>query len=87
MTLGFSVDELLPKARGGGVLKMGLASLADDEWLQPDPDLAAREAGVQGIYGPGSNVVECAADVLRLLGHNMPPPGEDVGDEMSEAAE
>jgi methylmalonyl-CoA mutase len=42
-----------------------------------------REAGVQGIYGPGSNVVECAADVLRLLGHNMPPAGE----ELSEAAE
>jgi len=42
-----------------------------------------REAGVQGIYGPGSNVVECAADLLRLLGHNMPPPGE----EMKEAAE
>ena len=35
-----------------------------------------RDAGVQGIYGPGSNVVECAADVLRLLGHNMPPLGE-----------
>ncbi len=34
-----------------------------------------REAGVQGIYGPGSNVVECAADMLRLLGHNMPPVG------------
>ena len=32
-----------------------------------------REAGVQGIYGPGSNVVECAGDMLRLLGHNMPP--------------
>ncbi|MCB5426064.1 methylmalonyl-CoA mutase [Altererythrobacter sp. CC-YST694] len=32
-----------------------------------------REAGVQGIYGPGSNVVECAADMLRLLGHNMGP--------------
>jgi len=42
-----------------------------------------REKGVQGIYGPGSNVVECAADMLRLLGHNMPPAGE----EMSEAAE
>ena len=42
-----------------------------------------REAGVQGIYGPGSNVVECAADVLRLLGHNMPPAGEDL----DEAAE
>ena len=35
-----------------------------------------RDAGVQGIYGPGSNVVECAADVLRLLGHNMPPLGD-----------
>jgi len=32
-----------------------------------------RQAGVVGIYGPGSNVVECAADILRLLGHNMPP--------------
>lgn len=36
-----------------------------------------RQAGVQGIYGPGSNVVECAADVLRLLGHNM-APAEDA---------
>ena len=35
-----------------------------------------KTAGVQGIYGPGSNVVECAADVLRLLGHNMPPADE-----------
>jgi methylmalonyl-CoA mutase len=32
-----------------------------------------RDAGVVGIYGPGSNIVDCAADVLRLLGHNMPP--------------
>ena len=39
-----------------------------------------RDAGVQGIYGPGSNVVECAADLLRLLGHNMPPPGETFGE-------
>ncbi len=37
-----------------------------------------REAGVQGIYGPGSNVVECAADMLRLLGHNMPPVGSQL---------
>ncbi len=46
-----------------------------------------REAGVQGIYGPGSNVVECAADLLRLLGHNMPPPGSELGGEELEAAE
>ena len=37
-----------------------------------------RDAGVQGIYGPGSNVVECAADMLRLLGHNMPPLGSEL---------
>ncbi|AOL94625.1 methylmalonyl-CoA mutase [Porphyrobacter sp. LM 6] len=42
-----------------------------------------REAGVQGIYGPGSNVVECAADILVLLGHNMPP----LGAGLDEAAE
>ena len=45
MSLGFSVDELLPKARGGGVLKMGLAKLDESDWLQPEPDLAARAAG------------------------------------------
>ncbi|MXO90048.1 heme-dependent oxidative N-demethylase family protein [Pontixanthobacter aquaemixtae] len=42
MTLGFSVNELLPKARGGGQLKMGLVKLSEGEWLQPDPDVAAR---------------------------------------------
>jgi len=35
-----------------------------------------RQAGVVGIYGPGSNIVECAADILTLLGHNMPLLGE-----------
>lgn len=35
-----------------------------------------RDAGVAGIYGPGTNLVDCAADVLRLLGHNMPPVDE-----------
>ena len=42
--LGFSVEELLPKARGGGALKMGLTALGEDEWLQPSPDLVARAA-------------------------------------------
>ena len=35
-----------------------------------------RERGVAGIYGPGTNIVDSAADVLRLLGHNMPPVEE-----------
>jgi hypothetical protein len=44
VTLGFSVDELLPRARGGGPLKIGLAVLSETEWLQPEPDVAARNA-------------------------------------------
>ncbi len=49
--------------------------------IPPQDYQMLRDAGVVGIYGPGSNIVECAADVLRLLGHNMPPEG------LSEAAE
>jgi hypothetical protein len=44
VTLGFSVDALLPKARGGGQLRMGLCRLTEAEWLQPEPDLEARAA-------------------------------------------
>jgi len=40
-----------------------------------------RDAGVQAIFGPGTNLVEAAGEVLRLLGHNLPPEG------LSEAAE
>ena len=28
---------------------------------------------MRGIFGAGSIFIECAADMLRLLGHNMPP--------------
>ena len=45
VTLGFSVNELLPKARGGGKLRMGLVKLTQEEWRRPDPDLRARAAG------------------------------------------
>ncbi|WP_083671871.1 methylmalonyl-CoA mutase [Sphingomonas montana] len=34
-----------------------------------------RDAGVQGIFGPGTNLVDAAAQVLQLLGHNVPPAG------------
>ncbi|MEC7399708.1 MAG: methylmalonyl-CoA mutase [Pseudomonadota bacterium] len=68
----------LLKEAGRGDIKV----IAGGVIPQKDYDFL-RDAGVQGIYGPGSNVVECAADVLRLLGHNMPPAGEDL----DEAAE
>jgi methylmalonyl-CoA mutase len=74
------IPELIQQLRAKGrtdikVIAGGVIPPQDYEFL--------RNAGVQGIYGPGSNVVECAADVLRLLGHNMPP----VGGEFAEAAE
>jgi methylmalonyl-CoA mutase len=63
------IRGLREKGRGDiKVIAGGVIPPQDYEYL--------RNAGVQGIYGPGSNVVECAADVLRLLGHNMPPVGE-----------
>ncbi len=42
MALGWSVEDLVPAARGGGVLRMGLTRLAPDAWLQPDPDTTVR---------------------------------------------
>ncbi len=67
------IPELINRLREAGrgdikVIAGGVIPPQDYDFL--------RDAGVQGIYGPGSNVVECAADVLSLLGHNMPELGE-----------
>jgi methylmalonyl-CoA mutase len=35
-----------------------------------------RQAGVQAIFGPGTNLADAADEVLRLLGHNRPPLDE-----------
>lgn len=43
VSLGFSVETLLPEARVQGPLRMGLVRLAESEWLQPGPDLAVRK--------------------------------------------
>ncbi|MDP5280786.1 methylmalonyl-CoA mutase [Sphingomonas sp. DG1-23] len=32
-----------------------------------------RAHGVQAIFGPGTNLVSAATEVLKLLGHNLPP--------------
>ncbi len=37
-----------------------------------------RKAGVQAIFGPGTNLADAADEVLRLLGHNKPPVGETL---------
>jgi methylmalonyl-CoA mutase len=40
-----------------------------------------REIGTAAIFGPGTNIVESAAELLRLLGHNLPPMGESLAAE------
>jgi methylmalonyl-CoA mutase len=41
------------------------------------PDYAMlRAAGVQAIFGPGTNLSDAADKLLRLLGHNRPPLDE-----------
>jgi hypothetical protein len=71
VTLGFCVDALLPKARGGGQLRMGLVRLAEAEWLQPEPDLAARRAGFadwpQGIQLT-TEAAEPGRELAAMLG-------------------
>jgi methylmalonyl-CoA mutase len=70
------VPELIAQLRALGradikVVVGGVIPAQDYEML--------REAGVQAIFGPGTNLVEAAGEVLKLLGHNLPP--------MEEAAE
>ena len=40
-----------------------------------------RDIGTAAIFGPGTNIVESAAELLRLLGHNLPPIGQDLAAE------
>jgi methylmalonyl-CoA mutase len=35
-----------------------------------------KSVGTAAIFGPGTNIVESAAELLRLLGHNLPPAGD-----------
>jgi methylmalonyl-CoA mutase len=64
------IPELIGALRAGGradikVIAGGVIPAQDYEVL--------REAGVQAIFGPGTNLVKAAEEVLRLIGHNMPP--------------
>ena len=44
--------------------------------IPPQDYVMLREAGVQAIFGPGTNLADAADEVLRLLGHNKPPMDE-----------
>jgi methylmalonyl-CoA mutase len=67
------IPELIRALQDAGradikVIAGGVIPAQDYEFL--------REAGVQAIVGPGTNLVKAAEEVLRLLGHNMPPVEE-----------
>jgi methylmalonyl-CoA mutase len=67
------IPELIGHLRDAGradikVIAGGVIPAQDYDFL--------REAGVQAIFGPGTNLIKAAEDVLRLLGHNMPPEEE-----------
>ncbi|UUL81271.1 methylmalonyl-CoA mutase [Sphingomonas qomolangmaensis] len=68
------VPELIGHLRDAGhgdikVIAGGVIPAQDYDFL--------RQAGVQAIFGPGTNLIEAAGEVLRLLGHNM-APAEDA---------
>jgi methylmalonyl-CoA mutase len=72
------IPELIGHLRDAGrsdikVVAGGVIPAQDYQFL--------RDAGVQGIFGPGTNLVAAAGEVLQLLGHNLPPEG------LNEAAE
>jgi methylmalonyl-CoA mutase len=63
------IPELIDHLRAAGrpdikVIAGGVIPAQDYAFL--------REAGVQAIFGPGTNLIDAAGEVLRLLGHNMP---------------
>ena len=41
--------------------------------IPPQDYEALRAAGTVAVFGPGTNILEAALEVLRLLGHNQPP--------------
>ena len=71
MTLGFSVEALIPAGRGGGGLTMGLRRLPEADWLQADPDRATRKLAFDQdsdavIIGP--EAVGAGREVAAMLG-------------------
>ncbi len=68
------IDALKDANRGDiRVIAGGVIPAQDYEFL--------RQVGTAAIFGPGTNIVESAAELLRLLGHNLPPVGEQLAAE------
>jgi hypothetical protein len=66
MSLGFSVEALLPAARVAGPLRMGLVRLDESQWLDPQPDLAARRAAFDAHPESVTVLPEAEAGIAEL---------------------
>ncbi|MET3723033.1 heme-dependent oxidative N-demethylase family protein [Sphingomonas trueperi] len=81
MSLGFSVEALLSRARGGGVLRMGLVRVPEAEWLTPGADLAARaavfatEPDCVRVLPEAESAVEEVAEIFLRRHHQDRHPG------------
>jgi methylmalonyl-CoA mutase len=69
------VPELIRNLRSMGLTNVkvvvgGVIPAQDYEYL--------RSSGASAVFGPGTNILETAAEILRLLGHNMPPMTADA---------
>jgi len=64
------IPELIGKLADAG--RSDIRIVAGGVIPQQDYDFL-RDAGVKAIFGPGTNLVDAAAEVLKLLGHNLPP--------------
>ena len=63
------IDELKSSGRSDiKVIAGGVIPAQDYDFL--------KSVGTVAIFGPGTNIVEAAAELLRLLGHNLPPLDE-----------
>ncbi len=72
------IPELIRELRDAG--RSDVRVVAGGVIPSQDYDML-RQAGVGAIFGPGTNVVAAAAEILRLLGHNLPPEDEQLAAE------
>ena len=72
-----SLDTLIPPS-ANQPYDMGRADIkvVAGGVIPPQDYALLRAAGVQAIFGPGTNLADAADEVLRLLGHNRPPLDE-----------
>jgi len=74
MTLGWSVEELVPAARGGGALRMGLKRVTPDAWLQTDRDTTARAAALDAHPDSVRRLpwaAEAEAEAAEMIGSDV----------------